>query len=730
MYRLLFSCVAVCLILAVFIPNSPVQETIILRDVSKSIAAFPLPDSYTNAFDFAENIYPMQNPINPRINTNQTDIEQALLHVRQLPAAKPTKRRVILYTDGHETIGNAISALSNRTFRLDIVPTGSIRAPDPAVLSLVQENGIPIAFVRGPGMFTLKYQEHTFNQSIIDDGEHRITFQPIVPGNGLQRITLTCIPHGYDSVPENNHAEYVWWENLGKDVTWIGKTPPLNLNFNIKHFSTNDPLPTQSSLYVLDHVQSLPIDSFAAIFDAAAEGAGLLMIGGPDDEYGDIIVDNVPVQNRLPLNMTPEDALGISIAVDVSGSMSGGKLAKAMGAILSMVSTLQPSDLISIDGFANEIIQILPITEVRNLNIPALRSAIANIPASGGTKLFKGIRQAIQSAKDMHVQARFIIIITDFEATEKRGEDAKEWDWIRDQQTKFIVLNMDEIHNAELRQDIESVGGKFVSIGAMSIGSWLIREQSQTRELWHSNAIIDNAFGWAKSITHSTLSNYRAYGNPQPHHDVQIWLSDEKNRPLAASCNYKLGRIMMLAGRPDRDWGWGDNGVLFLEQVLNATVRLNRNMSNTIRLNNNRLKITLSTEEDSVQHVIAHINDSNGNHIKKHLLPVSAGIFYLEAIAFSGLNHIRFIVDHETVSDGVILNENRLELLHFGNNESNLAKLAEAGGGKIILDNVEKFNDWDSVPLIGRKIWIDSIYLLMAIVFFMFGLILKMKYRK
>ena len=83
-------------------------------------------------------------------------------------------------------------------------------------------------------------------------------------------------------------------------------------------------------------------------------------------------------------------ALNLALAIDVSGSMAGDKIAAACDAALAVAATLTPRDRLSIVTFASGTRLLLDARPMDQAGRAAARAAIAGIEVHGQTNLFDG----------------------------------------------------------------------------------------------------------------------------------------------------------------------------------------------------------------------------------------------------------------------------------------------------------------------------------------------------
>lgn len=105
--------------------------------------------------------------------------------------------------------------------------------------------------------------------------------------------------------------------------------------------------------------------------------------------------------------------VSIVLALDVSGSMAGLKLASATRCAQTLISALRPGDRVAVVRFNSHVSTLIEPTSVSNPDIPG---KLSDLRADGGTDLSQGIRAALSVAKRMGPGTR-VITLTDGVAT-------------------------------------------------------------------------------------------------------------------------------------------------------------------------------------------------------------------------------------------------------------------------------------------------------------------------
>ncbi|WP_170679174.1 MULTISPECIES: VWA domain-containing protein [Ruegeria] len=116
------------------------------------------------------------------------------------------------------------------------------------------------------------------------------------------------------------------------------------------------------------------------------------------------------------------EPMNIALAIDVSGSMSGGKLEAAKQAALGLVPKLSSQDRLTLVSFGSDVVTHLDAVSVDNKNLPEIEFEISRLRTRGCTNLSGGWFQAVDRAATVYeADSRLpprVIILSDGHANE------------------------------------------------------------------------------------------------------------------------------------------------------------------------------------------------------------------------------------------------------------------------------------------------------------------------
>lgn len=165
------------------------------------------------------------------------------------------------------------------------------------------------------------------------------------------------------------------------------------------------------------------------------------------------------------LDVADYSPLVIVFVLDVSGSMSGGKLEAAQRAVLWVLDHLQPEDRISLLTFESTAHDIYSPPGAPDLDLA--RQHVRRLVTLGGTNMVDGLRLGMQRlgtlASPGAVQR--IFLLGDGDANVGTGDMNRIAAWARDHDAAVSSFGVGEGFNAAVMQEIaRSSGGNFYAV--------------------------------------------------------------------------------------------------------------------------------------------------------------------------------------------------------------------------------------------------------------------------
>jgi Ca-activated chloride channel homolog len=153
------------------------------------------------------------------------------------------------------------------------------------------------------------------------------------------------------------------------------------------------------------------------------QALGLLAFGGDRSfslgkYYKSPLEDALPVKSLIPGKLQRKN-VAVELVLDRSGSMInevGGvpKIAMAQAAARGALDfLLKHRDQIGIVSFEVKPKSVVPLTRVEPGNVTEIERKINNIPANGGTNVYKGLEEGVKEIERSTAKERHIILLTD-----------------------------------------------------------------------------------------------------------------------------------------------------------------------------------------------------------------------------------------------------------------------------------------------------------------------------
>jgi uncharacterized membrane protein len=383
--------------------------------------------------------------VESRESNLQAAIELAL-------ARTPRGGRVVLLSDGRQTTGEPTNlAATARERGVTVATVALTKQPDDAAVTRLQAPGAlhagdPLSLevtvrssAEGPGAITvLRNGVAVGHQKVtLGVGDNPYLFSvrvPQIPGSYGYEVKVAS--EG-DSRPQN--------DALGTTVRVQG--PPRVLvtgadgstaaellgadGFEVTPVATSA-LPTSAAGYkgydgvVLEDVSSdeLGKPRAKAIDTAVRDRAlGLLAFGGNRSfslgkYYKSPLQDALPVKSLVPGKLQRKN-VAVELVLDRSGSMINEvdgvpKIAMAQAAARGALDfLLKHRDQIGIVAFEVKPKAVVPLTRVEPGNVKGIEKTINNIPANGGTDVYKGLAEGVKEIERSTAKERHIILLTD-----------------------------------------------------------------------------------------------------------------------------------------------------------------------------------------------------------------------------------------------------------------------------------------------------------------------------
>lgn len=550
------------------------------------------------------------NEFNSEIRTGETNLAAGIQFASSL-IPRNSGGRIVLFSDGNETIGNSREAaklLKNRHIELDYVLLKNQVSEDMSLAelfvppSLYKGEEVPIQLTinsnaNKKAVVRLSVNNEEILKETIDvkEGKNVYSFSHIANTSGLT-VYKGEIAADNDTFIENNTLHSVSdVKGTPKVLIVQGKaggalSSILEGTGLLVETIPADKLPTTLSGYI--QYQSIIFDNVPAtvitekqmkmIEQAVKEfGTGFVMAGG-EESFGLGGYFKTPIEKLLPVDMDIKGkkempSLGLIIVLDRSGSMAGNKLELAKEAAARSVELLREEDTLGFIAFDDRpwvIVETGPLKDKKEA-----ADKIRKVTPGGGTEIFSSLQLAYEELEDLKLQRKHIILLTDGQAPGGDYEELIEKGKEKNITLSTVALGSDA--DRALLEELAMLGtGRFYDVSDSSvIPSILSRETVMATRTY----IEDNPFypeiqpypDWLR-LFEAGVPQMNAYIATTPKPRAQIPIISEKEDPILAEWQYGMGYTIAFtsdfSGKWSGDWARWDNWPILLNQLVTKTL--------------------------------------------------------------------------------------------------------------------------------------------------------------
>lgn len=523
-------------------------------------------------------------------------------------------RRIVLLSDGNETIGDAageVNQLAARGVPVDVIelpfahPTEVVfeRLQTPARARL--DEPFELGFMlRSTGAASGRLWLYQDDQPVDLDpqrpelslsvnlapGPNRFAFTHELATEGVHEFRAVFEPasNTVDALPTNNQARGVIVTG-GKDHVLLlcdGATPidraacdllaqALDhekisyVRHDIAEFRPNATELLGYSAVVLNNISAFSLTDAGgqalSVF-VREMGGGLVVIGG-DQAFSVGGYARSPIDEVLPVTTSMQRRrilqLALVLVIDRSGSMQGMKIATARDAALATTEILDPRDEVGIIAFDSDAEWVHPLNERGDGN--AVRRSLMSIGAGGGTNLEPALQMAAQAVGASAAALRHVIVVTDGRSTPGNFEA---WvNKIRSEQATLSTVSIGADADSTLLAHLAELGGgrHYLTHNSATLPQIFIRETV----LAARSGIYEREFQPRPTggmVDHSLMAGMGALGWPrllghvvtEAKDAAQVLLVREHEDgadPILASWQVGLGRVVAFTSGLWPSWG-------------------------------------------------------------------------------------------------------------------------------------------------------------------------------
>ncbi|MEX1042254.1 MAG: VWA domain-containing protein [Pirellulaceae bacterium] len=449
------------------------------------------------------------------IDADNTNLEAAL-KLAQASFPPDSGKRVVIISDGNETMGDALGQarrLAAEGIGIDVVP---IRRTPHAEIS-VEKIATPVDAWKGspfdvrvvmrtdpapggsdkpvPGRLTVRRLLQGEEQMVAEQeveltpGKQVFTFREDLGAEGFftYEARFTPIEADGDGFTQNNQAtSFTHIRGPGKVLLIVDWTRADEFDSLVKILQQNKievTVQPSNQLFsrfadlqaydavILGNVpraggdQGQEISVFSdqqvsmLVENTRRMGSGLIMLGGPES-FGAGGWTNTPIEEAMPVDFSIKDAKviptgALMMVIDRSGSMSGDKLDLCKAAAAEAVKILGPQDYIGVIAFDTHPTRVVPIQKVGNGR--AATRMISRISLGGGTDVYPGMEDGYRSLQSIQASAKHMIVLTDGQTPPNDFQGLTQE--MRAQGITVSAVGVGADADLNLMQTIASVGG-------------------------------------------------------------------------------------------------------------------------------------------------------------------------------------------------------------------------------------------------------------------------------
>lgn len=548
--------------------------------------------------------------INAVIDTKRTDIAAA---IRLATAAFPEhgQKRLVLFTDGNENVGDALGALTAARplgVTMDVVPLTVGRGGDVSVQKLALPGRLlegqtfeSKIFVESDRATTAKLRLFQNDQFIgeqdveLQEGKNLFSFPQTLDAPGFYNYTVQVDAPG-DVLPQNNRATAFTDVRGDPRVLIVSDQPALDGNLvdalvdaRLEVNVVSAPAMT-GSLAELRSYDSIILANVSAgdlgmermrLLESAVRdfGVGLVAIGG-DNTFTAGGFRNTPLETTLPISMELNSKkvlpAGALVIVAHATEFPGGNQ-WARDIAFAALQALGPQDEMGVvmwDGFDKWLFELQPVGDKRDMGRMIAGMNIGDMPSFQNVMDMAHKELAASTAHLKHM-----VVFSDGDPT---APTAEQMQGIADSRiTVSTVMIGGHVAPERMIWMADVGGGRFYDVSSPELLPQIFVKESA---VILKSAIFEEPFQPQLAVNSELVRGLggefpllRGYVTTEPKPRAETPLLTEKGDPLLAHWNYGLGRAVAFTSdaraKWAADWMNWENYRRFWAQIVNWSLR-------------------------------------------------------------------------------------------------------------------------------------------------------------
>lgn len=593
------------------------------------------------------------------LDRNATDIAAA---IRSAAGAMPPDYvpRIVLLTDGNQTVGDALQAALGTTSFVAAVPRVTSRngtQDQPSDLRLIPIDTVPlkvrdekevqVAAVEVPAQVREGepfYVEVLINSNHEDEGlvevfrgahkvlsetrklksgENRFRFQQSITGERLAQYTVKVSGLTQDTLLDNNTESGLVFTTGKPRVLLIESEPKLaqQLVWALQQEEIEcDVRPVEGmpeSLADLQNYELLILSNVPATSLSQRQmelartyvqdlGGGFMMLGG-DQSFGlggyykTVLEEILPVRSDFEKEKE-KPSLGMVLVIDKSGSMGGEKIEMAKEAAKSAAELLGPRDQLGVIAFEGNFYWVSELQSASNKG--RIVDDISRIEAGGGTVMYPAMEEAYNALLGATAKLKHVIVLTD--GISSPGDFEGIAQSMASSRITCSTVAVGEGCDGKLLEEIARIGqGRYFEAMEASTLPQIFAKETMTAS---KSAISEQPFvpqvvrptQVLADIDFETAPFLLGYVVTRPKATCEFILATESGDPLLAWWRYGLGTTVAFTSDAKSRWGaeWltWPGFSKFWAQVVRQSMRKNDVKGVIVDVKQDRRRATISLD--------------------------------------------------------------------------------------------------------------------------------------
>ncbi|EOR26635.1 hypothetical protein A499_01735 [Niallia nealsonii AAU1] len=601
--------------------------------------------------------------------------------------------RIVLFTDGNETMGNLTEAaklLKNRSIELDTVLLDPHQYEDTAVT----EVEVPSTLYEGEkAAVSVTIESNTAKTGLLHfyENNNKIISKPIDISEGTNIVPIEFaveqaglvtfkaeVELTNDAYAENNKLQVVNMVKTIPQILLVQNSPNEALVQTLEaagykvEVRSSIQLPTVLSGYL--NYQSIIFNNIAAtditenqmnLVEKSVKdfGIGFLMTGG-ENSFGLGGYFQTPIEKLLPVDMDIKGkkempSLALMIVLDRSGSMDGSKFSLAKEAAARSVELLQESDTLGFIAFDDKPWVIVEPKPLKNKE--EVVDKIRSVSVGGGTEIYGSLVEAYDQISDLDVKRKHIILLTDGQsATNNNYEELINNGSKKNVTLSTVALGADADRNL-LEELAEFGAGRFYDVqDSTVIPSILSRETVMATRTYIEDTPfypqIKSGYGW-DSLFNQGVPEMNAYIATSAKSESAVPIVSTKEDPILAEWQYGLGKTIAFTSDVNGAWAgdwarWNQWSSFITKMVANTLPQYDSEAySLTVEKEKDRTYLSVSADQLSMLPIETTITSERGETIEGNTKMIAPGKYEVDIGNDPGLY---FIHVKQTDEDGNI----------------------------------------------------------------------------